>query len=171
MENLQLGELQTNGKGGKYLPIVPPLRWSSSEWAEVLFEPSTFDGNGDRASLCLRLSDEAAAFAAGVEKAAAAQAAKNPKVFGSPATEAQIRERMQPNARPDKRAFKMKMSLSRVRCWDASGTRLPELPGELRGRKVLVALEARQLWVMGQQCGVLLEVRDLKVGEPEGCPL
>ena len=75
--------------------IVPPLRWSSSEWAEVLFEPSTFDGNGDRASLCLRLSDEAAAFAAGVEKAAAAQAAKNPKVFGSPATEAQIRERVQ----------------------------------------------------------------------------
>ena len=31
MENLQLGELQTNGKGGKYLPIVPPLRWSNSE--------------------------------------------------------------------------------------------------------------------------------------------
>ena len=78
---------------------------------------------------------------------------------------------MQSNVRADRRTFKAKLSLSRARCWDASGTRLPELPGELRGRKVRVALEARQLWVMGQQCGVLLEVRDLKVGEPEGCPL
>ena len=171
MESLQLGDLQTNARGGKYLPIEPPLRWNSTEWAEVIFEPSAFDGNGgDRVTLCLRLTDEAAAFVDVVEKGAVSLAAKNAKIFGSLQSEAQMKQRLQSNVRLEKRSFKMKMSLSRVRCWDASGARLSELP-ELRGCKVLVAVEARQLWVMGQQCGVLLEVRDIKVGESMGCPL
>ena len=42
-----------------------------------------------------------------------------------------------------------------------------------RGRRVLVAVQPRQLWVMNQQCGLVLELRDVKLEErvEEVCPL
>ncbi|CAE7282905.1 unnamed protein product [Symbiodinium sp. CCMP2456] len=44
---------------------------------------------------------------------------------------------------------------------------------ELRGRKTLVAVEVRQLWIMGQQRGLLMEAKDLKLQDvlPQECPL
>ena len=48
-----------------------------------------------------------------------------------------------------------------------------EAPASLRGRKVLVAVQPRQLWVMNQQCGLVLELRDCKLDEEteDACPL
>ena len=49
---------------------------------------------------------------------------------------------------------------------------LLERPTELRGRKALVAVEVRQLWIMGQQCGLLMEVKDVKLQDAaQECPL
>ena len=46
-------------------------------------------------------------------------------------------------------------------------------PAELRGRKALVVIDVRQRWIMGQQCGLLMEARDIKLQDasPQVCPL
>ena len=36
-------------------------------------------------------------------------------------------------------------------------------PAELRGRKALLTIEVRQLWIMGHQRGLLMEARDIKL--------
>ncbi|CAE7829951.1 unnamed protein product, partial [Symbiodinium necroappetens] len=34
---LRLGSVQTNLKGGKYLPAEPPVCWNTTQWAEILY--------------------------------------------------------------------------------------------------------------------------------------
>ena len=69
--------------------------------------------------------------------------------------------------------LKLKATISRVRFWDADGNRLMNPPAELRARRALVAIEVRQLWIMGQQCGLLMEARDIKLQDASSqeCPL
>ena len=57
--DLRLGEALTNQKGGKFLPAEPPLRWNTTQWAEILYEPSSFGkGESERVSLVLELTAE-----------------------------------------------------------------------------------------------------------------
>ena len=75
--------------------------------------------------------------------------------------------------RSKRQCLKLKANLAKVRFWDTDGNRLISPPVELRGRKALVAIEVRQLWIMGQQCGLLMEARDVKLQDasPQQCPL
>ena len=68
--------------------------------------------------------------------------------------------------------LKLKATMRNVRFWDSEGKRA-KAPASLRGRKVLVAVQPRQLWVMNQQCGLVLELRDCKLDEEteDACPL
>ena len=62
--------------------------------------------------------------------------------------------------------LKCKLDLRNVRFWDADGNRIRSLAGCER-------VEARQVWIMGKQCGLVLEVRDLQVKAGAGgdsCP-
>ena len=86
--------------------------------------------------------------------------------------EAQLQSCMK-QTRANRQSLKLKATLSKVRFWDADGNRLMGPPAELRGRKALLTIEVRQLWIMGQQCGLLMEARDIKLqgaSSPE-CPL
>ena len=60
--------------------------------------------------------------------------------------------------------MKLKATLANVRFWDCEGKRT-KAPENLRGRRILAAVQLRQLWVMNQQCGLLLELRDVKLDE------
>ena len=66
---LQLGEQTTNNKGDKYLPAEPPVCWKTTQWAEILYEPS----NNERVSLCLELTDEMSRQVERLEKEASSQ--------------------------------------------------------------------------------------------------
>ena len=66
---------------------------------------------------------------------------------------------------------KLKATLANARFWDSEGKRT-DAPDN--GRRILAAAQPRQLWVMNQQCGLLLELRDVKLDESvdvEECPL
>ena len=59
--NFRLGDVLTNQKGGKFLP-AELLCWKTTQWAEILYEPSPF-GKGEqqtseRVSLVLELTSE-----------------------------------------------------------------------------------------------------------------
>ena len=97
-----------------------------------------------------------------------------PAMFGKPLTKAQLLERFQSCLKTSAQGVKfvkLKATLANVRFWDCEGKRA-EAPGNLRGRRILAAAQPRQLWVMNQQCGLLLELRDVKLDEGvEECPL
>ena len=97
-----------------------------------------------------------------------------PSMFGKPLTEAQLLERFQSCLKTSAQGvkfLKLKATLANVRFWDCEGKRA-EVPDSLRGRRILAAVQPRQLWVMNQQCGLLLELRDVKLDEGvEECPL
>ena len=67
---LRLGSVQTNLKGGKYLPAEPTVCWNTTQWAEILYEPSAFSKGepNERVSLCLELTDEMRTAVEGLEK-------------------------------------------------------------------------------------------------------
>ena len=89
-----------------------------------------------------------------------------PAMFGKPLTEAQLQERFQSCLKTSAQGVKfvkLKATLANVRFWDSEGKRT-DAPDCLRGRRILAAAQPRQLWVMNQQRGLLLELR-------EECPL
>ena len=56
-----------------------------------------------------------------------------------------------------------------MRFWNGKRADAPDC---LRGRRILAAVQPCRLWVMNQQCGLLLELRDVKLDESvEECPL
>ena len=173
---LILGEVQTNARGGKFLPLKGNPVWRSTEPAAVMWEPSAYkDAAGDRVNVCLEATEEALAAVESWEAAAAKMAAEQASaMFGKPLTETQLLERFQSCLKTSAQGVKfvkLKATLANVRFWDSEAKRA-ETPGCLRGRRILAAVQPRQLWVMNQQCGLLLELRDVKLDEGvEECPL
>ena len=164
--DLRLGDVLTNQKGGKFLP-AESLRWNTTQWAEILYEPSSFrksEQASERVSLVLELTAEMEKTVERLEMQASSQVAGKK-------LEAQLQSCMK-QTRANRQSLKLKATLSKVR-FDADGNRLMGPPAELRGRKALLTIEVRQLWIMGHQCGLLMEARDIKLQDassPE-CPL
>ena len=163
--DLRLGEALTNQKGGKFLPAEPPLRWNTIQWAEILYEPSSFGkGESERVSLVLELT-------AGMEKTVERLEKQASSLVAEKKLEAQLQSCVKQTR--GGQSLKLKANMSKIRFWDADGNKLASPPTELRGRKALVAIEVRQLWIMGQMCGLLMEARDIKLQDasPPECPL
>ena len=164
--DLRLGEMLTNKKGGKFMPVEPLCCWNTSEWAEILYEPTSYgEQASERVTLSLELTPVMQKLVEDLEKQASSQVLAKRLDSKLQSCIKQTRTKGQ--------AMKLKVNLGTVRFWDASGNRLTNAPAELRGRKALVAIEVRQLWIMGQQCGLLMEVRDIKLQDasPQQCPL
>ena len=89
---LVLGEVQTNARGGKFLPLKGNPARCSTEPAAIVWEPSAYkDAARDRVNVCLEASEEAAAAVEGWEAAVVKMAAKQaPAMFGKPITETQL---------------------------------------------------------------------------------
>ena len=165
--DLRLGDALTNQKGGKFLP-AELLCWKTTEWAEILYEPSAFgkgEQTSERVSLVIELTPDMEKTVEQLEKQASTQIAAKKLDSKLQSCVKQTRSKRQ--------CLKLKANLAKVRFWDTDGNRLISPPAELRGRKALVAIEVRQLWIMGQQCGLLMEARDVKLQDasPQQCPL
>ena len=68
--------------------------------------------------------------------------------------------------------LKCKLDARNVRFWDTDGNKI-QRPEALAGCERQARVEARQVWIMGKQCGLVLEVRDLQVKPGTGgdsCP-
>ena len=135
--DLRLGEALTNQKGGKCLPTEPPLRWSTTQWAEILYEPSSFGKSEfERVSLALELTAEMEKTVERLEKQASS-------LVAGKKLEAQLQFCIKQTR--SGQSLKLKANMSKVRFWDADGNKLASPPAELRGCKALVAVEVRQL--------------------------
>ena len=81
------------------------------------------------------------------------------KVFGKFLTETDVKDRFQSCLKTSPRGgsyLKLKMDWGRVRMWGPNQEELAE-PGNR------VRCELRQIWLMSNQCGLLLEVTDLQL--------
>ena len=177
---LQLGELQTNAREANICrsrartPAAP--RGGHVRGRRCSGSPQlTRTRAANESTLCLEASEEALVEVARWEKTAVDLAVKHgAAMFGKPLNQAQLQERFQSclkTSAQGARFLKLKATLPSVRFWDHEGKRV-DAPSSLRGRKVLVAVQPRQMWVMNQQCGLLLELRDVKLDEGvEECPL
>ena len=177
-QSFELGELLTNAKGGKYLPLkaadgVVPA-WSSPAWLRILWHPAAFgDADARRVNVCFEPDESVEQHFKVVEKELAsklvAKSGRDPKVFGRSLSPAELEARLQSCLKTSQRGtpfLKAKLNWDRVRFWDTEGYPLQE-PGDLAGRSARVRLELRQVWVMNPQCGLLLEVTDLQLQESE----
>ena len=137
-----------------------------------MWEPSAYV-EGDRVNVCLEATQELAEAVAKWESAAVRLADAAP-MFGKPLSPAQMQDRFQSclKTSPQGLTFvKLKATMRNVRFWNAEGKRT-EAPSSLRGRKILAAFQARQVWMMNQQFGLVLELRDCKLDEETefACP-
>ena len=69
--------------------------------------------------------------------------------------------------------LRCKIRPSSVRVWDANGKiRGGGLPSDLRGYGVVPRIAIEKLWIMSRECGLVLQVCDLMILEPEeqACP-
>ena len=165
---IQLGDLTINARGGKYVPLRrnggPPV-WQSAEWQKIIWHPAAFnDPTAKRVGLCLEPDEASTAQLQEIE----------PKVFGKFLTETDVKDRFQSCLKTSPRGgsyLKLKLDWGRVRIWGPNQEELAE-PGDLAGRECKVRCELRQVWVMSNQCGLLLEVTDLQLNEAAGpvCP-
>ena len=109
-------------------------------------------------------------------RALTALSLSEPKVFGKFLTETDVKDRFQSCLKTSPRGgsyLKLKMDWGRVRIWGPNQEELAE-PGNLAGRECRVRCELRQMWLMSNQCGLLLEVTDLQLKDYEAagpaCP-
>ncbi|CAE7879445.1 unnamed protein product [Symbiodinium necroappetens] len=109
----------------------------------------------ERVSLVLELTSEMQEIVNHLEKQASTQAAAKK-------LDSQLQSCIK-QTRSKRLSLKLKANLAKVRFWDTDGNRLMNAPAELRGR----------LWIMGQQCCLLMEARDIKLQDssPQVCPL
>ena len=120
--DLRLGKTLTNQKGGKFLPAEPPLRWNTTQWAEILYEPSSFGkGESERVSLVLELTAEMEKTVERLEKQASSLVAGRK-------LEAQLQSSVQQTR--SGQSLKLKANMSKVRFWDADGNKLASPPAE-----------------------------------------
>ena len=163
-----LGELLTNTKGGKSLPLrregsSEPVVWQSAEVQKILWQPSAYnDADAKRVPICLEPEETAAQELEEIEKQVVqllSQSQSDTKIFGKALAPHEVEARLQSCRKTSARG-----NWDRVRVWDASGQELQEF-GDLAGRSCKVRVELRQCWLMPPSWGILMEVTDLMLME------
>ena len=180
---IQLGELLTNTKGGKSVPLRgegsgPPV-WQSAEVQKIIWQPAAFnDPEAKRVPVCLEPEETAVARLQEIERQVvellSQQSLRDSKIFGKGLVPHEVEARMQSCLKTSSRGnsfVKFKLNWDRVRIWDASGQPLPD-PGDLASRSCKLKVELRQCWLMPPSWGILMEVTDLQLMEvaPPPCP-
>ena len=168
-----IGEVQTSFKGAKSAPLRSegkPIVWQS-EWTSVLWEPSSFgEDQGPRQNVCFAMERDSEAWAAwdDFEKRCVGE-------LSARWDDKNVKDRWQSCLKESRQGttfLKCKLDLRNVRFWDADGNRIRR-PETLAGCECQARVEARQVWIMGKQCGLVLEVRDLQAKAGAGgdsCP-
>ena len=149
---IQLGELLTNTKGGKSLPLRReggPVVWQSAEVQKILWQPSAYnDADAKRVPICLEPEETAAQELEEIEKQVvqllSQQSQSDTKIFGKALAPHEVEARLQSCRKTSARGnsfLKFKLNWDRVRVWDASGQELQEF-GDLAGRSCKVRVDA-----------------------------
>ena len=145
---LALGlDVQTNAKGGKFMSI----------------EDSFQDDGAKRVGVCFASTD-LGAWTDGVEQAVVDDMIIFQKPFPG-VTRAELESQLQRAVKVSAKGkhVKCKVDLERCLFWDPAGNR------EFARRRGRALVEARHVWLMGRQWGVLFEVRHLML-EPLEAP-
>ena len=155
---LALGlDVQTNAKGGKLMSIEDSHQGALVRKAdvEVLWEPGNFQDDGAKRD--------------GVEQAVVDDMIIFQKPFPG-VTRAELESQLQRAVKVSAKGkhVKCKMDLERCLFWDSAGNRVPR-PAEFARRRGRALVEARHVWLMARQWGVLFEVRHLML-EPLEAP-
>ena len=182
---MQLGNIQTNSKGGKYLPLRgqggDPPTWKS-EWLKVLWNPSCYgDPEAVRVSVCLEPDEAAKSFFLEVEDQLAAQlsehSSRDQRIFGKFLQPEDVKQRMVSALKVSIRGtqfLKLKLRWEKVQLWGPGGEESPQQPLDLQGCHCRLRVELRQVWLMTSQCGVLAEITDVMLQQQEppkpSCP-
>ena len=170
---LALGlDVQTNAKGGKFMSIEDSHQGAlvCKADVEVLWEPGNFQDDGaKRVGVCFASNTDLGAWTDGVEQAVV----DNTVIFQKPfpgVTRAELESQLQRAVKVSAKGkhVKCKMDLERCLFWDSAGNRAPR-PAEFARRRGRALVEARHVWLMARQWGVLFEVRHLML-EPLEAP-
>ena len=147
---IQLGEVLTNTKGGKSLPLRReggPVVWQSAEVQKILWQPSAYnDADAKRVPICLEAEETAAQELEEIEKQVvqllSQQSQSDTKIFGKALAPHEVEARLQSCRKTSARGNNfLKFKLN----WAAGvrGPGRPELQGE--GRAAPVLAHAAQL--------------------------
>ena len=182
---MQLGNIQTNSKGGKYLPLRgqggDPPTWKS-EWLKVLWNPSCYgDPEAVRVSVCLEPDEAAKSFFLEVEDQLAAQlsehSSRDQRIFGKFLQPEDVKQRMVSALKVSTRGtefLKLKLHWEKAQLWGPAGEEIPRQALDLQGCHCKLRVELRQVWLMTSQCGVLAEITDVMLQQQEppkpSCP-
>ena len=169
---LALGlDVQTNAKGGKFMSIEDSHQGAlvCKADVEVLWEPGNFQDDGaKRVGVCFA-SNDLELWTDGVEQAVIDDMIIFQKPFpGVTRTELESQLQRAVKVSAKGKHVKCKMDLERCLFWDSAGNRVPR-PAEFARRRGRALVEARHVWLMARQWGVLFEVRHLML-EPLEAP-
>lgn len=184
MTDIVLGDVLTNARGGKFVPIkndrASEVEWTLRSAMRVPWEPTDFSGENEssRINLCILANEENEKIAKAIDDAVLKQLKEMcVKVFGKPLSSGEIEQRYQKCFRESKQGckhIKLKMTLEGrkpTRFWNEKKESI-ECPSEFRTLEIQrVKLCVRHVWLMANQCGVVIELRDLQVRLPTvDCP-
>ena len=169
---LSLGDVVTSARGAKTVPILDarsaPL-WKPGRF-EALFRPSAFnEPASDRVSVIFRETPEVVEEMQKLDLWVLQKVAENPlNFFGKNMTYEEIRQRYTGALRTNDRgqsSLRAKMNLSgryAVQCWTPQGEPR-EPPPDWQNIPLEPQFVVRNLWLMGNSFGLLLEVSDCKI--------
>ena len=170
---LALGlDVQTNAKGGKFMSIEDSHQGAlvCKVDVEVLWEPGNFQDDGaKRVGVCFASNTNLELWTEEVEQGVIDNMIIFEKPFPGAARtelESQLQRAVKVSAKG--KHVKCKMDLERCLFWDPAGNRVPR-PAEFARCRGRALVEARHVWLMGRQWGVLFEVRHLML-EPLEAP-
>ena len=163
---LALGlDVQTNAKGGKFMSIEDSHQGALVCKVDVEFQ----DDGAKRVGVCFASNTNLELWTEEVEQGVIDNMIIFQKPFPGAARtelESQLQRAVKVSAKG--KHVKCKMDLERCVFWDPAGNRVPR-SAEFVRRRGRALVEARHVWLMGRQWGVLFEVRHLML-EPLEAP-
>ena len=164
---LALGPVQSNAKGGRYVSLEDSEEIFYRNCAvEILWEPGNFQDDGaKRLGICSDLRDWVLSVEDTVVDNMIVQQGPFP---GASRTELEAQLQSAVKVSPKGQHVKAKINLERCVYWDSNGKPAPQ-PSEFARRRGRAVIEARQVWLMGRQFGVLRHLT-LDAVEAPCCP-
>ena len=140
---------------------------------EILWEPGNFQDDGaKRLGICFTADPDLRDWVLSVEDTVVDNMIVQQGPFpGASRTELEAQLQSAVKVSPKGQHVKAKINLERCVYWDSNGKPAPQ-PSEFARRRGRAVIEARQVWLMGRQFGVLFEVRHLTLDAVEApcCP-
>ena len=163
---LALGlDVQTNAKGGKFMSIEHSHQCALVRKVDVEVQ----DDGAKRVGVCFASNTDLELWTEEVEQGVIDNMIIFQKPFlGAARTELESQLQRAVKVSAKVKHVKCKMDLERCLFWDPAGNHAPR-PAEFARRRGRALVEARHVWLMARQWGVLFEVRHLML-EPLEAP-